>query len=384
MADLSRYSVLLVDDEEEVLGTLAETLRREGYGLRTAASPDAALRLLADGPVAVVVSDHRMPGMTGTKLLAEVRRLAPDTMRLILTAHADLPTVLEAINQGEVYRLITKPWEDAELKLTIREALAHYALAEENRRLQALTEAQNAQLRALNATLEERVRRQVEQLERVGRLRRYLARPIVDLILSSGDETFLQSHRQEIAMLFCDLRRFTAFSESAEPEEVLTVLREYHGAVGPLIARFEGTLEHFAGDGLGVLFNDPLPCRDPAARAVRMALAMREGVGELRGAWRRRGHQLDFGVGIAMGYATLGEIGFEGRFQYAAIGSVPNLASRLCDEAQGGQVLVTQRVYSEVERLVEAEPLGEIALKGFHHPIPAYNVIRLRGGNIAE
>ena len=188
----------------------------------------------------------------------------------------------------------------------------------------------------------------------------------------------MESHRREITVIFCDLRGFTAFSETAEPEEVMGVLREYHAAMGNLIFQFEGTLERFAGDGLMVFFNDPLPCPDPAPRAVRMALAMRQRVGELAGTWRKHGYQLDFGVGIAMGYATLGKIGFEGRFDYGAVGSVTNLASRLCDEARGGQILLSQRVYAQVEELVEAEPVGELTLKGFRRPVPAYNVLRLK------
>ena len=179
-------------------------------------------------------------------------------------------------------------------------------------------------------------------------------------------------------MVFCDLRGFTAFSETVEPEEEMNVLREYHSAIGSLIFRFEGTLEHFAGDGLMVFFNDPLPCPDPAAQAVRMAVAMRQQMGELTERWRKRGHQLGFGVGIAQGYATLGMIGFEERVHYAAIGTVANLAARLCDDARGGQILISQRVFVAVENLAEAEPVGELSLNGFLKPVPAFNVVGLR------
>ena len=199
-----------------------------------------------------------------------------------------------------------------------------------------------------------------------------------DVIISSSDEALLRSHRREIAVVFCDLRGFTAFSETAEPEEVMWTLGEYHEAMGGLIHRFEGTVGHFAGDGLMVFFNDPLRCPDPAERAVRMGIAMRQRMDEVTTEWRKRGHALGFGLGIAFGYATLGQIGFEGRFDYGAIGSVVNLAARLCAEAHAQQILVSQRVYAAVEPLAEAEPVGELTLKGFHKPVAAFNVISLK------
>jgi adenylate cyclase len=240
-------------------------------------------------------------------------------------------------------------------------------------------EVQAAQLAEWNRTLEQRVAEQLSELERVGRLKRFLSPQLAELIVSSEDEGILESHRREITVVFCDLRGFTAFSETGEPEEVMGVLREYHSAMGNLIFRFEGTLERFAGDGLMVFFNDPVPCADPAARAIRMAVAMRDSVRELSEKWRKRGHHLDLGVGIAQGYATLGKIGFEGRFDYAAIGTVTNLASRLCDEAQAGQILISQRICGVVEELVAVELVGELALKGLHRPVTAYNVLNLKG-----
>jgi adenylate cyclase len=240
-------------------------------------------------------------------------------------------------------------------------------------------EVQAAQLAEWNRTLEQRVAEQLSELERVGRLKRFLSPQLAELIVSSEDEGILESHRREITVVFCDLRGFTAFSETGEPEEVMGVLREYHSAMGNLIFRFEGTLERFAGDGLMVFFNDPVPCADPAARAIRMAVAMRDSVRELSEKWRKRGHHLDLGVGIAQGYATLGKIGFKGRFDYAAIGTVTNLASRLCDEAQAGQILISQRICGVVEELVAVELVGELALKGLHRPVTAYNVLNLKG-----
>jgi len=210
------------------------------------------------------------------------------------------------------------------------------------------------------------------------RMKRFFSPHLAELLVSSGNERLLQSHRREVTVVFCDLRGFTAFADTAEPEEVMAILHQYHTAMGELIFRFEGTLERFTGDGLMVFFNDPVPCPDPAARAVRMAVGMHQRMRKLTETWRQSMHQLDFGVGIAQGYATVGMIGFEGRVDYAAIGSVTNLAARLCAEAQGGQILVSQRVFTAVEELVHTEPLGKIAFKGFRQPMPVFNVVGLK------
>jgi adenylate cyclase len=211
----------------------------------------------------------------------------------------------------------------------------------------------------------------------MGRLRRFLSPQLAELVVSSGDDSFLESHRREITVVFCDLRGFTSFAETVEPEDLMGVLGEYHAALGDLVHRFDGTLERFTGDGLMVIFNDPLDCPDAPERAVRMALAMRARVAELAEGWSRRDYDLDFGVGIAQGHATLGRIGFEGRSDYTAIGSVTNLAARLCAEAAGRQILISQRVYAAIEEIVVADSVGELALRGFSRPARAYNIVGL-------
>jgi adenylate cyclase len=225
----------------------------------------------------------------------------------------------------------------------------------------------------LNQTLTQRVEEQIVELERIGRLKGFLP-PQVAKLVSSGDGSLLESHRREISVVFCDLRGFTSFAEAADPEEVISVLREYHDALGVLVDKFEGTVERFTGDGLLVLFNDPLPCHDPSGTAVRMAVEMRTEVARLIAKWGKYGHDLGFGVGIAHGYATLGCIGFRGRFQYSVTGTVANRASRLCDKALDGQILVDAKVYAEVQALAELDRLGEFELKGFRRPVQAFNV----------
>ena len=236
-------------------------------------------------------------------------------------------------------------------------------------------EAQSQEVVKLNQQLERRVADQVGEIERMSRLRRFLPPQVADLIVASGMEKQLESHRREITALFCDLRGFTGFSEISDPEDVMSLLREYHAAIGEIIIKYNGTLEHYAGDGVMVFFNDPIPVPNPAMQAVQTALDMRTAIGSLTEKWRRLGHELGFGVGIAHGFATLGTIGFEGRFDYAAIGTVSNVASRLCDEAKPGQILISPRVLMAVEDAVSVEPVGDFTLKGISRPLAAYNVL---------
>jgi class 3 adenylate cyclase len=244
---------------------------------------------------------------------------------------------------------------------------------------QAVIAIENARLlndlNRLNQQLEQRVTDQVSEIERMSRLRRFLPPQVADLIVASGTEKRLESHRREITALFCDLRGFTGFSEKSDPEDVMSLLREYHAAIGEIIIKYSGTLEHYAGDGVMVFFNDPIPVPNPALQAVQTALEMRMAIEALTEKWRRLGHELGFGVGIAHGFATLGTIGFEGRFDYAAIGTVSNVASRLCDEAKPGQILISPRVLMAVEDAINVEPVGDFTLKGISRPVAAYNVL---------
>jgi adenylate cyclase len=360
--------ILVVDDMPANVRLLEAILEPAGFTVLSASSGPEALELVAAELPDLVLLDVQMAGMNGYEVCRRIRENEATALLpvVMVTSHGSEARI-DGIRAG-ADDFVTKPLDQQELLLRVRSLvrIKHYY---------DTIRAQAGELAELNRTLEERVSQQVEELARMARLRRFLSPTLAEVVMERGDSV-LESHRRELAVLFADLRGWTDFSAGTEPEEVMSVVGSYHAAMGELILRYEATVGWFAGDGLMVWFNDPIPCDDPAARAVRMAVEMREAMSALTATWRKRGHELDFSIGVALGYATIGRIGFEGRYDYGAVGSVLNLASRLCDAAEPGQIVVSQRVLAEVEELVEAQPLGQLVLKGFGNPLEAFAVAR--------
>ncbi len=372
--------ILVVDDIFENLEIVRMRLEANGYEVVTAGDGEEGLAKARALAPDLILLDIMMPKLDGLSVLREIKRDASLGFMpvLLLTAKSDRNDVIAGLDAGgDDY--LTKPIDQSALVARVRSMLRIKAL-HDTVETQAQQLAQQAdELARWNRLLTARVNEQVAEIERMSRLKRFLAPQIADLIAARGEEdALLASHRREVTVLFCDLRGFTAFTEAAEPEAVMTVLREFHHALGELIHRYEGTLERFAGDGIMTLFNDPLPCDDHIERAVRLAVDMRGRIDDLAEVWRQRGHRLGFGIGIAVGLATLGRIGFDRRFDYAAIGNVTNLASRLCDEAKAGQILVDDRVHADVAGKFEAKELAPLTLKGLRHPVQAFAIIGLR------
>jgi adenylate cyclase len=371
-ANIQSSFVIVVDDNEMNRDMLCSLLEADGHKAAVAENGRLGLELIKANPYDLVLLDVMMPEMNGYQVLEHLKSDAGlrDIPVIVLSALDEIGSAVRCIELGaEDY--LPKPFEPILLRARIGACLEKKRLRDQEVRLRN-------ELEEWNKRLEQRVEEQVSQLERLERLKRFFSPQLAELIVAGGAEDPLKTHRREVTVVFLDLRGFTAFAETAEPEEVMGVLREYHAEMGKLILEHEGTLERFTGDGMMVFFNDPVLVANPAERAIRMALAMREQVRQLTAKWRKMGYELDFGVGIAQGYATIGGIGFEGRWDYGAIGTVTNLASRLCGEARPSQILVSQRLLATVEELVEVEPVGELTLKGFHRPIAAHNILRLK------
>ena len=368
MSEPAPARILVVDDVPQNVRLLEAVLAPHGYEVVVAEDGATALERVRSERPDLILLDVVMPDMDGYEVC---RRLRQDDETAVL------PVIMVTSSIGQEKKMaieagaddfIPKPLDHDELLARVRSLLRI-------KRYHDTIKTQAVELAELNRTLEERVDAQVAELGRLRRLRRFLTPQLADAVVSSGDEAILQSHRTEVAMVFADLRGWTRFVDAAEPEELMRVLREFHDVVGGLVKRFDATVGFLEGDGVQLFFNDPIPIPDAPLRAVRLACALREQMTELTALWRKRGYELELGVGAALGFATCGEVGFEGRSDYAAIGSVTNLASRLADEAAGGQILISQRLYAEIEDQIDAEPAGEFELKGFARPVTAFAVV---------
>jgi class 3 adenylate cyclase len=356
--------ILVVDDVPENVRLLEAVLVPRGYEVVSAQNGADALGLVELEKPDLILLDVVMPEMDGYAVCERLRENEDTAVLPVIMVTSSIgPEKTKAIEAG-ADDFIPKPFNHDELLTRVRSLL----------RIKRYHDT----IKELNQTLEQRVEQQVQELERLRQLQRFLSPQLADAIVKSGNESILQSHRRELAMLFADLRGWTSFVDSVEPEELMRVLREFHDVIGGLVKRFNATVGFLEGDGVQLFFNDPIEIPDYALQAVRMGCALREEMVGLTAHWRKRGYDLDFGAGIALGYATCGEVGFEGRSDYAAVGAVTNLASRLADEASGGQILIAQRLYAEVDDDVEVEPAGEFTLKGFPRPVPAYNVLSVR------
>ena len=364
--------VLIADDNPANVRILSMRLAADGYDVVTARDGEEALAVAHESQPDLILLDVMMPKLDGITVCRRLKAAQETSFTpiILVTAMTEAKDIVAGLEAG-ADEYLTKPVDHAALSARVRSMLRIKALHD-------TVTAQAGEIARWNATLERRVADQVGQLEQMSRLKRFFSPPLADAILAGGAADPLRPHRREISVVFLDLRGFTAFAEISEPEEVSEVLGAYHHEVGRIIQAHEGTLERFTGDGMMIFFNDPVSVENPEERAVRMAEAMRARVRVLAAEWRRRGYDLDLSMGIAKGYATIGAIGFEGRQDYAAIGSVTNLAFRLCTEAAGDQILISQRIQAAVADLVNVKEVGPLQLKGFHRPVPAYEIVDLK------
>ncbi len=360
--------ILVVDDTPHNVKLLADILGMKGYVVSTAVNGEEALAKVAADPPDIMLLDIMMPGLSGYDVCRALRA-NPATALLPVVLCTSLDPKEERVKGIEAGAddFLSKPINQAELFARVKSLLRIKSLQDE-------VLAKTAQLAQWNDKLEGRVQEQVSQLERLGRLKGFFSPQLAEAIVTGGGEELLKTHRREISVVFIDLRGFTAFTDRAEPEEVMELLRQYHADMGRIVLAHGGTLERFAGDAIMVFFNDPVPMERPAEQAVKMALAMRDAFPPIAAVWKKRGYDLGLGCGVAQGYATLGAIGFEGRWDYAAIGNVTNLAARLCSEAGAGVVLVDRKIMAMVGEQVEAEDVGPLQLKGIAQPVPAFSV----------
>jgi CheY-like chemotaxis protein len=363
-------TILVVDDIPANVRLLEAVLQPRGYDVVSAPDGEVALQLVTSANPDLVLLDVMMPKLDGYAVCRRLRERDETAVLPVIMVTSSGAEKTKAIEAG-ADDLIEKPFSHEELLIRVRSLLRI-------KRYHDTIKAQASELLELNGTLEERVREQVLELERLRKLRRFLSPQLADAIVSSGDDSILRSHRRKVAMLFADLRGWTRFVDAVEPEELMQVLGEFHATVGDLVREFDATVGFLEGDGVQLFFNDPTEIPDAALRAVRLGCALRERMRELTAVWRKRGYELGFGAGIALGYATCGEVGFDGRSDYAAIGTVTNLASRLADEATADQILIEQRLFAEVEADVEVEAVGSFTLKGFQRPVAAFDVVGIR------
>lgn len=371
--------ILVADDMADNVDIVRARLERLGYDVIVAGNGEDALERARTDLPDLVLLDVMMPKLDGIEVVKRLKADAtlPFIPVLLLTAKSDPKDIVAGLDSG-ADDYLTKPIDNAALAARVRAMLRikelHHQIRDQADRLAQ----QASELAAWAGRLEERVAAQLAELERVGRLKRFLAPQIAEIVLSDGADGLLHSHRREVVVLFCDLRGFTAFAETAEPEEVMAVLREYHGVLGPLVRLHEGTLDHFAGDGIMVFFNDPVPSPDAPAQAASLADAIRVEIGALAETWHERGYTLGVGIGISQGFATLGQIGFEGRTDYTAIGTVANVAARLCADAKSGEILITRKLATAVSEIAEAHSIGSVEMKGLARPIEVYRLGAVR------